>query len=216
MTTRWINPSDCVDMDCDARRKMIITDIDGTFIGESMTTAVSQSEFGWDQDRVWGLGNFRIPKTMLTSSNGSRLDADQLYPRKGIVRATKDVDQCHFHSDWNMYKCRGMNYKMLIIESLDADSETRRLSPIALASNGYIDLINGPQDHGWCHGYTCQERVSMFQTVVNEGGHFEVHMTSYNPQKTRLMLLNSRANESVRLAIYYPKPQRLDVYRKGL
>jgi len=164
MTTRWINPSDCVDMDCDARRKMIITDIDGTFIGESMTTAVSQSEFGWDQDRVWGLGNFRIPKTMLTSSNGSRLDADQLYPRKGIVRATKDVDQCHFHSDWNMYKCRGMNYKMLIIESLDADSETRRLSPIALASNGYIDLINGPQDHGWCHGYTCQERVSMFQT----------------------------------------------------
>lgn len=58
MTTEWINPADCVDMDCDARRKVLITDLDGTFFGESMTTAISQSEFGWDGDSVWGLGRF--------------------------------------------------------------------------------------------------------------------------------------------------------------
>jgi hypothetical protein len=62
---------------------------------------------------------------------------------------------------------------------MDNDTETRRLSPVAIISdNGYLDLINGnllilnnffsliyyffitifigPQDHGWCGGYTCK------------------------------------------------------------
>lgn len=40
---------------------------------------------------------------------------------------------------------------MLIIESLDGDTETRRLSPLALVASGtqeYTDLLNGPMDHG--------------------------------------------------------------------
>jgi hypothetical protein len=43
---------------------------------------------------------------------------------------------------------------MLVIESLDADTETRRLSPLALhggntgAGVEFTDLINGPMDHG--------------------------------------------------------------------
>ena len=62
MTTKWINPSDCVDMDCDARRKVVITDIDGTFFNQPMTSVISRSEFGWSGgsytgDRVWGLGS---------------------------------------------------------------------------------------------------------------------------------------------------------------
>lgn len=92
----------------------------------------------------------------------------------------------------------------------------RRLSPIALATrDGYIDLINGPQDHGWCHGYTCQERISMFQMLVNVGRHYDLYVTSYNPQNTRIMMLNAEEEETVRVAIHYLKPQRLDVYRQG-
>ena len=61
-TTRWINPSDCVDMDCDARRKVVFTDIDGKIFGKAGTSVISKSEFGWsgdgwDGDRKWGLGN---------------------------------------------------------------------------------------------------------------------------------------------------------------
>ena len=42
---------------------------------------------------------------------------------------------------------------MLIVESMDADSETRRMSPIALhggdlGTGPYTDLLNGPMDHG--------------------------------------------------------------------
>lgn len=71
-------------MDCDARRKMIITDVDGSFFGQSMTTVVSQSEFGWGGAAVWGLGDFRIPKTMLTDSDGNRIQVQDNYPKKGI------------------------------------------------------------------------------------------------------------------------------------
>ena len=59
MTTRWINPSDCVDMDCDARRKVLLTNNDGTFFGEVSVSAISQSEFGWGGDRKWGLSKYR-------------------------------------------------------------------------------------------------------------------------------------------------------------
>ena len=58
---------------------------------------------------------------------------------------------------------------MLIIESMDDDTETRRLSPLALLGDGYVDLINGPQDHGWCSGYTCRLRLSTFMALVATG-----------------------------------------------
>ena len=56
-----------------------------------------------------------------------------------------------------------------MLESLDSDTETRRLSPIAILGDGYLDLINGPQDHGWCAGYTCQKRLSLFPIIVAMG-----------------------------------------------
>ena len=62
---------------------------------------------------------------------------------------------------WNAYRCQRLQHLMLVIESMDADSEVRRLSPIALvggdtgggARDGswYTDLINGPMDHGRCN-----------------------------------------------------------------
>ena len=55
---------------------------------------------------------------------------------------------------------------MMMVESLDLTTETRRLSPIAVMADGYVDLINGPQDHGWCAGYTCQKRLSTFPVIL--------------------------------------------------
>ena len=64
-----------------------------------------------------------------------------------------------------------------MIESLDDDTETRRLSPIAIRvtddedgeEEKYLDLINGMQDHGWCSGYTCLKRISTFFAIVQRG-----------------------------------------------
>jgi len=138
-----INPSDCVDMDCDGQKKNLLTDLDGSLLG-SPGHVFSQSEYEWGSQQR-GLGDFRIPKEALAAPNGSMLNASQVYKYPGIVR---DESLCFYKSDWQAYECHGLEYKMLIIESMDNDTETRRLSPVAILSdNGYLDLINGPEDH---------------------------------------------------------------------
>ncbi len=113
-----------------------------------------------------------------------------------------------------MYICSNTSdYRMLIIESMDSDTETRRLSPVAVMSdNGYIDLINGPQDHGWCNGYTCQKRISTFMALVESGHHYDIYLTSTTPNQIRFRVLNSDATIHVSLALYYSSLQQIDVY----
>lgn len=53
---------------------------------------------------------------------------------------------CTYMRSWQAYKCFGQNYRMLVIESLDADTETRRLSPVAVLGDGFVDLINGERE----------------------------------------------------------------------
>ncbi|KAM6974364.1 PKHD1 like 1, tandem duplicate 1, partial [Tautogolabrus adspersus] len=201
-----INPSDCVDMDCDGKKKTMLKDLDGSFLG-SVGTVLPQSEFQWGGDPRRGLGDYRLPTVMITKKDGSPIPVDQIAPNKGIMRKN-----CTYVSSWQSYKCFGLNYRMLVIESLDPDTETRRLSPVAVLGDGFVDLINGPQDHGWCGGYTCQLRVSLFHSIIATGHSFEVFFSSTSPQKLRLMMLNADSSESVMVSVFYSKPQRMDVY----
>jgi hypothetical protein len=148
-----IDPTCCVDMDCDGLKKNLLTDLDGSFLGSPAGgTVTSQSEFGWGSQQR-GLGDFRIPSYMLSYPNGTFMSPSLLYKYPGIVR---DENLCTYRTEWQAYECHGLKYKMLIIESMDNDTETRRLSPVAvLSDNGYLDLINGPQDNHWCAGYAC-------------------------------------------------------------
>ena len=113
-----------------------------------------------------------------------------------------------------MYLCRNVtDYRMLIIESMDSDTETRRLSPVAVMSdNGYIDLINGPQDHGWCNGYTCQKRISTFMALVEARHHYDIYLSSTTPNHMRFRLLNADSSIKLTLALYYSSLQQIDVY----
>ncbi|XP_053190049.1 fibrocystin-L-like [Scomber japonicus] len=201
-----IDPSNCVDMECDAKKKSLLKDLDGSFLG-TVGSVVPHSEFAWGGDPRRGLGDYRIPKVMLTYPNGSRISVDQIAPHKGVIR--KD---CTYIKSWQSYKCFGLNYRMLVIESLDSDTETRRLSPVAVLGDGYVDLINGPQDHGWCSGYTCQKRVSLFHSIVATGRSFDIYFSSVSPQKLRFMMINADQSESIMVSVFYSKPQRLDVY----
>ncbi|KAG0718998.1 Fibrocystin-L [Chionoecetes opilio] len=67
-------------------------------------------------------------------------------------------------------------------------------------------------DRGWCFGYTCQERISTFYSVVAAGQTYEMAMTSTPPQLLRLHLLHAPPGEAVILRIFFPKPQRYDIY----
>ncbi|XP_076961678.1 fibrocystin-L [Callospermophilus lateralis] len=202
-----VNPSDCVDMVCDAKRKSFLKDIDGSFLGNS-GSVIPQAEYEWNGNSQLGIGDYRIPKVMLTFLNGSRIPVTEKAPYKGIIRDST----CKYIPEWQSYQCFGMEYAMMVIESLDTDTETRRLSPVAIMSSGYVDLINGPQDHGWCAGYTCQRRLSLFHSIVALNKSYEVYFTGTSPQNLRLMLLNVDQNKAVVVGIFYSTLQRLDVY----
>nr|XP_039260770.1 fibrocystin-L-like [Styela clava] len=206
-----INPSDCVDMECDGMKKALIKDTDGSLLG-SPGSAIPQAEYEWDGDPRRGLGDYRIPKTMLTKSDGSRIPVDEIVPNKGILRANTSDATCTLNQRWQAWKCLGYKHGILVIESLDDDTETRRLSPVGLMSNSYIDLNNGPQDHGWCAGYTCQERLSTFWTIVAFEKTYEMHFSGTNPQKLKLRMLNEEATTKMVMKIFYTRPQRLDIY----
>ncbi|KAK3107254.1 hypothetical protein FSP39_010348 [Pinctada imbricata] len=207
-----INPSDCVDMDCDGHKKVMVKDLDGTLLG-SIGTVLPQSEWEWGGDPRRGLGDYRIPKALLTDTNGGRIDANVLAPNKGVLRD----NTCSYKSAWQAYKCHGFDYKMIMIESMDADTELSRLSPVALLGNDdndnyYLDLINGPQDHGWCAGYTCQKRLSLFPALVALNRNYTMVFTRNAPQNLRYLLLNSAKTDKVIMSSYHGKPNRLDVY----
>lgn len=95
------NPADCVDMDCDAKKKSLLKDLDGSFLG-AVGSVVPQSEFEWGGDPRRGLGDYRIPKVMLTFLNGSRIPVEQVAPRKGkrSVRATRPAEPSSHSCSW--------------------------------------------------------------------------------------------------------------------
>ncbi|KAL4228989.1 Fibrocystin-L [Mactra antiquata] len=207
-----INSADCVDMDCDAKKKTLFKDTDGSFLGH-IGSVISHSEFEWNGDSRRGLGDYRIPKEMVTMLDGTRIPYDVLAPNKGIIRN----ENCTLHSTWQAYECgEELNYEALVIESMDPDTETRRLSPVALLGNGYIDLINGPQDHGWCSGYTCRKRISTFTALVATDEEYLMHFTSTTPKHMRYRLLNVDPTEAIKLTVWYSRPNRLDVFVDGV
>ncbi|XP_045124918.1 fibrocystin-L-like [Portunus trituberculatus] len=207
-----VNPSDCVDMDCDGHRKVVCTDEDGSLLGGSGGTVISQADWEWDGDERRGIGDYRIPVSLRQNADGTEIEASQKFPNKGIARD----ESCSVASAWQAWKCTSLSHRMMILESMDTDTEVRRLSPIALIANpglsGYVDLLNGPMDRGWCFGYTCQERISTFYAIVSSQEVYEIGMTSTPPQVLRLHLLHGSPSEAVIVRIFFPKPQRYDIY----
>jgi len=212
-----INPSDCTDFDCDGLKKAIIYDTDGSVAGDGNAgTIIPDSAFEWDGNPARGLGYYRVPKPMITTVNGEKIAYEDKMPNTGIYRD----DTCVWNSDWRAFKCQEINHRLMIIESMDRDTKIRRLSPIAMlanpGSNGWIDLVNGPQDFSCCSGYICAERLSTFFTMVATGMEYEVMFTSIPPQNFRIHMLYNDGGEAVRSKIWFPKQQRLDIYVNGM
>jgi len=203
----------CVDMHCDGLKKALLIDTDGQVIGDGMPgTIIADAAYQWEGNPTAGLGYFRVPNTMYTDENGNKIEYADKLPNTGIVRG----NQCNWVEEWHAYKCHGINHRLLILESMDVDTLDRRLSPVAVLSNpgpdGYIDLVNGPQDVTCCFGYACQKRISNFYTIVGTNMTTEIHLTSTPPIHMRYRLKNNEGGDPILLKIYFPKPQRIDIF----
>ena len=107
---RKINPADCVDMDCDGMKKNLLDDLDGTLLGGSRGSVISESEWEWDGDPRRGLGDYRIPKTLLTDTDGKRIPVEEIAPHKGMCRERIPVEEVAPH--------KGMCRKRIPVEEV--------------------------------------------------------------------------------------------------
>ena len=62
-----MNPSDCVDMDCDGLKKNLLDDLDGSFLGTT-GAIISESEYAWNGDPRRGTGDYRLKEHQTTEN----------------------------------------------------------------------------------------------------------------------------------------------------
>ena len=174
-----VNIADCVDLFCDGAGRAMIIDESGDIFGEA-GTMLPESEYEWDgltrvqpdgqsvtysqtQD---GLGDYRIPAPMKTRIDGSKIPMNEVFSDGGIARGNDCVWKSHVPGWWCPSANNALRYFDLLFESLDLDHERRRLTPLAVRSDGFVDIINGPGDHSCCIGYACFVRLSQFHSTV--------------------------------------------------
>ena len=150
----WINEEDCVDMDCDGPKHILLSDIDGTFLGGNAHSSIFSEAEHYSPNAVGAVVPMGLRATLNEQGQTMLLDEADFAVARGIMRPSG----CAFVHQWNAWQCdNDFRYRFLIVESMDPDTETRRLSPVALLSgspetgnNGYLDLLNGPMDRKSC------------------------------------------------------------------
>ena len=140
-----------------------------------------------------------------------RTSAEVAYSGYGTYRDAG----CLLQAEWNAWRCEpsttGIAPARLIIESLDDDTFTRSLVFVALASGGYVDLLNGGNAWG-----TWLRRRSTFFTTAAEGREYDLAIMGTNPKTLHLLMPAAETSGRVRLGIFYSNPEKLVVSWNGV
>lgn len=56
-------------MDCDARRQILIRDLDGSLTGAVGGSVISKAEYEWDGDKRYGLGMLYVSLALRRQEN---------------------------------------------------------------------------------------------------------------------------------------------------
>ena len=149
------------------------------------------------------------------------------YSGYGTYRGVDGGAKCELKTEWNAWLCKKEALKpaRFLIESMDEDHTSRSIVPVAIASGGYVDLLNAGPDHQnpkQCGGYHCLKRLMTFHTTVAVNRSYDIAFTGTNPENLRLFMphgggeLTLLAQESNRLlvSIFYSNSEKLEIYYK--
>ena len=227
----FVNIADCSDLFCDAMKKFMVIDEEGGIFGTA-GTMLPESEYEWDgitrvqpdgqsvtySNTQDGLGDYRIPFPMQTRMDGSKIPMHEVFSDVGIVRN----DNCVWKNTAPGWWCpRGtgpteLKYFDLVFESMDADHERRRLTPLAVRSEGYVDIINGPGDHTCCIGYACQIRLMTMHTTVACNKKYDFFFSSTTPMSMKFHFPQAAEDCKIKVSMYTKRPNRIDLKMDGV
>ena len=137
------------------------------------------------------------------------------------AEAGGDGGPCYFVPEWRSYLCvpgvgvdapgglPGGVYgdpQLLVVESRDADSEDRNVSPLLVASRGQTDVLISAMDQGWCFAYTCQKRLSTFWSYAAAGERVKLTFTGTPPKMLRVWMPYLPPGAEVSFEVDYFEP----------
>eukprot|EP00741_Cyanophora_paradoxa_P015378 tig00020876_g14844.t1 len=201
----------CGNMHCDAAKKCLFRDADGTltgFRGGSVITSHQAFSDDWLRLDVAAAAAGDMSRPLQVP--WARWNPAQ--PVEGIAR--KD---CLLVPAGNAYWCLGpeLNHQQVVFASQDADSLTRRIGPVGVYVDDALDVINGPSFFGWCMGYRCRTKPSTFFTVIPAGRRANVSFTGTMPDVMTVSQLTGTASDSMVVSLLYMRAHRIDVFVRG-
>ena len=119
-----------------------------------------------------------------------RTHKEVAYRGYGVYRG--ETKKCVLKEEWNAWLCTAdvLKPSRLIIESMDRDHNSRPLTPVAVASGGYVDLMNGGWGHGSrkkCGGYICMNRLSTFYSTIAVNRSYDIAFSTRFSNRTPLL-----------------------------
>jgi len=107
-----------------------------------------------------------------------------------------DPGRCTYYTMWNAYQCKPTaKHEMLVFESLDSDTLTRRVQPVVLTAEAdsyfpepFYNNLNSFEDVRWDQGYTSLKRLSRFPSLVQKGRTYNISFTGTNPRSMRFAM----------------------------
>lgn len=108
-------------------------------------------------------------------------------------------------------------HRMLVFESMDADTESRRIAPLTLSSQSSVDVLVGATvvDTN-ATGAAHSRHLSSFFPIVAVDQPYNASFGGGSPFHCRLHMLHATSKDAVLLQLNYSGvSERLDVYRSG-
>ncbi|CAI2373695.1 unnamed protein product [Moneuplotes crassus] len=117
--------------------------------------------------------------------------------------AADHITGCSKLAGWNGYLCKNEKIAQLLMESMDADTEERTISPINYfgidRSTGlrtsFNNTMNSFKDHCCDDHYACQKRLSRFPGLIELDKKYEVYFKGTTPGNTRYEIEGANVND---------------------
>ena len=164
-----------------------------------------------------GLSDDVVPSTLKVDINNRPYSS--FYSDVGIYRDnqctyTEGVDGQRGHLGTWFCPTSTAQYYDVTYESMDLDFLTRKLTPLAIRSGGYLAIVNGPADHSQCLGYGCSLREMILHSTMACNKEYDFYISSNYPLNSRFHVPFAPDDCLIKLTIYNKRPNRSTFSRK--